>query len=216
MPSRAAPPPPPASASETAAAPAPADTAPETASPDAGPRGHRGDHNRAGRTGARKRRRTREAAAAAAPEAAPQTAVDTVDAAPAADNPDTATDPGAPQTATAEAPAAPEADAPAGEQVRALTETAAPRLLLAGALGHRVIGDSLPATQLTIDAISYDEAGEVALSRPRARQTTLGSISTTHRCAPPVIRENGQWRAPLPSVDSGIYTLGIDAVARWQ
>ena len=212
VPSRAAPPPPPAGAGETAAAPAPADTAPETASPDAGPADTAATATAPAAPAPETDVAPAETAAAAAPEAAPQTAVDTVDAAPAADNPDTATDPGAPQTATAEAPAAPEADAPAGEQV-ALTETAAPRLLLAGPSGIRVIQDSLPATQLTIDAISYDEAGEVALSGRGLGETTLRIYLDNAPVRTAVIRDNGQWRAPLPSVDSGIYTLRIDAVA---
>ena len=94
-----------------------------------------------------------------------------------------------------------------------MAENAAPRLLLAGPSGIRVIQDTAPAAQLTIDAISYDDAGEVALSGRGLGETTLRIYLDNTPVRTAVIRDNGQWRAPLPEVESGVYTLRIDAVA---
>ena len=101
---------------------------------------------------------------------------------------------------------------PAPEQV-AVAEPAAPRLLLAGPQGIRVIQDNLPSAQLTIDAISYDETGEVALSGRGLSESTLRIYLDNAPIRTAVIRDDGQWRAPLPPIESGVYTLRIDAVA---
>lgn len=115
-----------------------------------------------------------------------------------------------PAAAPASASAKPEEGA--ADHVAAV-ETAAPRLLLAGPSGIRVIQDSLPSAQLTIDAISYDDAGEVALSGRGLSDTTLRIYLDNTPVRTTVIRDNGQWRAPLPAIDSGVYTLRIDAIA---
>ncbi|HCQ64443.1 MAG TPA: peptidoglycan-binding protein LysM, partial [Rhodobacteraceae bacterium] len=111
------------------------------------------------------------------------------------------------------APATPPSTDEAAPDRVAVAKTAAPRLLLAGPSGIRVIQDGLPSAQLTIDAISYDDAGEVALSGRGLGETTLRIYLDNAPVRTAVIRENGQWRAPLPAIDSGIYTLRIDAVA---
>ncbi len=102
--------------------------------------------------------------------------------------------------------------APAPRQVVAAAP-AAPRLLLAGPQGIRVIQDSLPEAQLSIDAISYDETGEVALSGRGMGDSTLRIYLDNTAIRTAAVRDDGQWRAPLPAIESGIYTLRIDAVA---
>ncbi len=95
----------------------------------------------------------------------------------------------------------------------AVAAAAAPRVVLAGPQGIRVLQDSLPQAQLSIDAISYDEAGEVALSGRGEGDSALRIYLDNAAVRTAVIGDDGQWRAPLPSVESGVYTLRIDAVA---
>ena len=162
-------------------------------------------------------------------EGAPAT--DVAEGAPATDvaegTPATDVAEGAPAPAAgSDSPAsvAEEAPAPAGDAVAAadpevapqqvaVARTAAPRLLLAGPQGIRVIQDGLPSAQLSIDAISYDDAGEVALSGRGLSESTLRIYLDNAPIRTAVIRDNGQWRAPLPAIESGIYTLRVDAVA---
>lgn len=94
------------------------------------------------------------------------------------------------------------------------TLPAPPRVLMAEADGISVVQDGGAGPEalenVTLDAISYDEAGEVQIS---GRGEALGnvriyldnrSVHTTR------IAEDGQWRSVLPQVESGIYTLRVD------
>ncbi len=135
--------------------------------------------------------------AAAAPEAAPAPET-TLPAAPAPEVP-----------ATAEAmPAAPEVPAPATE---------APAVLLADGDGIRVLqgpgGAPEVTTDLRLDAITYDVAGEVTLA---GRAPAEGSVRATLNNQPINLGEvgpGGQWSLDLPDVDPGTYTLRLEQLA---
>jgi nucleoid-associated protein YgaU len=134
------------------------------------------------------------------------------------------------ETATAPVPGATEPATPeSGERsaaVEASTEPAlsegegadeprAPAVLLSDAEGVRVLQSGAPevADNVSIDAISYDETGEVTLS---GRATGAGTVRVYLDNAPVLtteVGEDGQWRTPLPDVDTGVYTLRVDEIA---
>ncbi|MDJ1014941.1 MAG: LysM peptidoglycan-binding domain-containing protein [Paracoccaceae bacterium] len=110
--------------------------------------------------------------------------------------------------APAVAPASPVEEAPA--------QPAAPTVLLADQEGVRVLqsGGGPPQVQdnVSIDAISYDSEGEVALS---GRSTGSSSVRVYLDNTPILdadIGEDGQWRADLPEIDTGTYTLRVDEI----
>ncbi|PJE27066.1 Nucleoid-associated protein YgaU, contains BON and LysM domains [Pseudooceanicola antarcticus] len=140
---------------------------------------------------------------AAAPAAEGQLEAGAGAAAPEA--PDTMAD-AAPEAAVESAAAtAPASEAPA----------AAPTVLLSDAQGVRVLqksGAPEVSDDVVLDAISYDEAGDVVLTG-RGRPGTFVRVYlddtpiTTSR-----ISEDGSWRSALPNVDTGIYRLRVDQV----
>lgn len=92
----------------------------------------------------------------------------------------------------------------------------APAVILSTPQGVNVLqpGGTTPELldQIALDAITYEDAGAVAL-------TGRGTVSEFVRIyldnKPIVTTEigaDGQWRAELPEVESGIYTLRVDAV----
>lgn len=98
----------------------------------------------------------------------------------------------------------------------ATTEPTAPSVLIADQDGVRVLqpGGSGPQVleAIALDTISYDEAGEVTLA---GRGTGPGFVRVYLNNQPVQtlqIADDGQWRAPLPDVDTGIYTLRIDEI----
>ncbi|WP_282181021.1 LysM peptidoglycan-binding domain-containing protein [Aliiroseovarius marinus] len=121
--------------------------------------------------------------------------------------------PEAPEVASAEdAPAQPAApETPAAPEA-----PAAPRVLLADNDGITVLQDDagdLTVQNVIIDAISYDDQGEVALS---GRASGGGALRVYLDNAPiktAPIPQDGQWRLPLPDVAAGIYTLRVDELA---
>lgn len=121
--------------------------------------------------------------------------------------------PEAPEVASAEdAPAQ-----PAAPEIPAAPEApAAPRILLADNDGITVLQDhagDLTVQNVIIDAISYDDQGEVALS---GRASGGGALRVYLDNAPiktAPIPQDGQWRLPLPDVAAGIYTLRVDELA---
>lgn len=89
-----------------------------------------------------------------------------------------------------------------------------PAVLRADNTGIRVLqsgGDGPQDMQtVVIDTISYDEAGEVQLGG-RGTGSQFVRIYLDNRPVRTVrIGEDGQWRAPLPNVDSGIFDLRVD------
>lgn len=91
-----------------------------------------------------------------------------------------------------------------------------PRLFRAGPGGIALIEPSPGAprvvTGLGIDAITYDATGAVSL----AGTGTTGSDLRIYLDGQPVqssrVGQGGTWSSPLPNVDSGVYTLRIDAL----
>ncbi|WP_111735080.1 LysM peptidoglycan-binding domain-containing protein [Roseovarius amoyensis] len=92
-------------------------------------------------------------------------------------------------------------------------------VLLSDESGVRVIQPAVSAdappevmSVVALDAISYDEAGEIALSGRApgdgfVRVYIDNSPVTTARISP-----DGRWRTGLPQVDTGVYTLRVDQV----
>lgn len=108
----------------------------------------------------------------------------------------------------------PAASDPATATQSAPVPPAAPTVLLADETGVRVLqnaGDQPRAmSNVSIDSISYDAAGEVALA---GRATGTSSVRVYLDNQPLVdveIGADGQWRTDLPDVDTGTYTLRVD------
>jgi len=130
-----------------------------------------------------------------------------------------------------DAPAVPPADAPTdapaddaatqGEtstQTPAAPETtaqpAAPTVLLANDQGITVLQGNGPAVlqNVTIDSISYDSAGEVQLSGRGQGDAAVRVYLDNAPILTTRIAEDGQWRTPLPSIETGVYTLRVDEI----
>ncbi|NNL18310.1 MAG: LysM peptidoglycan-binding domain-containing protein [Boseongicola sp.] len=127
-----------------------------------------------------------------------------------------------PAAETSQAPEAAEELAPAEVAEAAdvatvatpIAEEAAPTILLADSEGVRVIQSGGAGPQVvdnvSIDAINYDSQGEVALT---GRSSGPGSVRVYIDNQPILdssVGEDGQWRADLPDVDTGTYTLRVD------
>ncbi len=101
-----------------------------------------------------------------------------------------------------------------GEAIQAGLDQALPTVLLADRGGIRVLqpgGDgSQGVNEITIDAISYDETGEVQIGG-RGRASQFVRIYLDNRSIKTVrIDDGGQWRTPLPDVESGVFDLRVD------
>lgn len=71
-----------------------------------------------------------------------------------------------------------------------------------------------PAVQdhVSIDAIAYDDSGDVLIAgRGRAESAVRVYVDNKPLTTTPVTTE-GSWRLVLPEVDSGLYTLRVDAL----
>lgn len=125
-----------------------------------------------------------------------------------------------PETAVAEMPAEETAETPAetAEAVPAPAEPPAaqeaPTLLLSEGGTVRVIGGSGPAVmdRVAIDAITYDVQGDVTLAG-RAREDGFVRVYLDNvPILTTEVAEGGNWRTELPEVDTGVYTLRVDAL----
>lgn len=90
----------------------------------------------------------------------------------------------------------------------------APTLLLSEGGTVRVVQSETPVVmdRVAIDAITYDTEGEVTLS---GRAGTGGFVRVYLDNRPILTTEisgAGDWRTELPEVDTGVYTLRVDAV----
>ena len=87
-------------------------------------------------------------------------------------------------------------------------------VLLADESGVRVLqnaGDQPQAmTNVSIDSISYDETGEVALAGRSTGQASVRVYLDNEPLIDVEIGPDGQWRTGLPDVDTGTYTLRVD------
>ena len=106
----------------------------------------------------------------------------------------------------------PAAEAPAPD---AGAQPQAPAVLLSDAEGVRVLQSGAPEVtdNVSVDAITYDAAGGVTLT---GRATGAGSVRIYLDNVPVLSAEvdaDGQWRTPLPDVDTGVYTLRVDEIA---
>jgi nucleoid-associated protein YgaU len=129
---------------------------------------------------------------------------------PSVENEPTA-EPAATAGAVAEAPA-PGAAVPTEAEAAA---PVAPAVVLSDAEGVRVLQSGAPEAMdnVSVDAISYDAEGEVTLT---GRATGPGSVRIYLDNVPVLTTEvgaDGQWRTPLPEVDTGVYTLRVDEIA---
>lgn len=149
-------------------------------------------------------------------ETAPVETAEAPDAAPAAED---ATDVG---TEVAETETSPEAQ-DTGEGVLADAGTldteiepqpSAPTVLLADREGVRVVqsGGDAPTVQdnVSIDAISYDSLGEVALTGRSSGAASVRVYLDNQPLLDVPIGSDGAWRADLPEIDTGTYTLRVD------
>ncbi len=91
----------------------------------------------------------------------------------------------------------------------------APQVLLADEGGISVIqdaGGTTVSSDISLDSISYDEQGLVALAgRGTAQETVLIYLDDV-KVAKGAIAGNGQWRVTLKDISAGIYTLRIEAL----
>ena len=106
---------------------------------------------------------------------------------------------------------------PAGETAAPVQSApAAPSVLLTDDTGIRVLqtgGDAPAVTQtVIIDTITYDPTGEVALGGRGAGQEFVRVYLNNQPIKTTRIGIDGQWRTPLPEVDTGVYTLRVDQV----
>lgn len=109
---------------------------------------------------------------------------------------------------------APETD---GTPASAPSDATAPQVLLADDEGISVLQDGTgrPAVDnIVIDAITYDETGDVALSGRGQSGANLRVYLDNEPIEIGEVSENGQWRVPLPKVDSGVYTLRVDELGQ--
>ncbi|RME16739.1 MAG: LysM peptidoglycan-binding domain-containing protein [Alphaproteobacteria bacterium] len=120
--------------------------------------------------------------------------------------------PAKPDTVIAEAAPAEAASSEPAAPAVAEAAPAAPRVLLAGPEGIKVLQDSGPSPQLSIDAIAYSESGEVLLSGRGSDRQTLRIYVDNAPVTSAEVGPGGQWRAPLPDLAAGIYTLRVDSI----
>ncbi|WP_370286151.1 LysM peptidoglycan-binding domain-containing protein [Pseudooceanicola nanhaiensis] len=128
-----------------------------------------------------------------------------------------ATAPGAP-AASGGAPSA-EVSAQAGvpgPDLEAPEAPTAPKVILAGEAGTRVLQDpeAPPAVmdEVAIDTISYTEAGAVELSGRGRPEGNLRVYLDNRAVIDGRIDEDGTWRTELPDVDQGLYALRVDEI----
>lgn len=117
--------------------------------------------------------------------------------------------------AEANAPVSPDAPDESQDPVPPETPTT-PTVLLASQDGISVIqsGGAEPQAlkEIALDSISYDPAGDVTLAG-RGVGTGFVRIYLDNQPIKTLnIEADGQWRAPLPEVDTGVYTLRLDEV----
>ena len=127
------------------------------------------------------------------------------------------TAPGAP-AASGGAPSA-EVSAQAGvpgPDLEAPEAPTAPKVILAGEAGTRVLQDpeAPPAVmdEVAIDTISYTEAGAVELSGRGRPEGNLRVYLDNRAVIDGRIDEDGTWRTELPDVDQGLYALRVDEI----
>ncbi len=104
--------------------------------------------------------------------------------------------------------------APVAALSEAAVTNAAPTIMLADSEGVRVLQNGGAAPQVvdnvSIDAINYDSAGEVALTGRSSGQSSVRIYLDNKAILDATVGADGQWRAELPEIDTGTYTLRVD------
>lgn len=139
----------------------------------------------------------------------------------------------APEERRAASTPATEADAPSGAQAaeasrraaapetsEPLAEPAPPALFVASEDGIRVMHDTAPGDapqvmdNIVVDAISYGSEGDVALAGRGAGSdpATVRIYIDDHEISMAPMAPDGNWRAELPDIDPGIYSLRVDQI----
>lgn len=117
----------------------------------------------------------------------------------------------------AQADPAPQSEpAAASPVVETAPAPAAPVVILSNEAGVNVLqtGESAPEAldQIALDAITYEDAGAVALTGRGTADEFVRVYLNNQPILTTEIGADGQWRAELPDVDTGTYTLRVDAV----
>lgn len=117
----------------------------------------------------------------------------------------------------AQADPAPQSEpAAASSVVETAPAPAAPVVILSNEAGVNVLqtGESAPEAldQIALDAITYEDAGAVALTGRGTADEFVRVYLNNQPILTTEIGTDGQWRAELPEVDTGTYTLRVDAV----
>ena len=110
---------------------------------------------------------------------------------------------------------------PTGVDVRSASEdgppAAAPRLLRTGPNGLSLESGNATAPdsqeELGIDAITYDASGEVQIAGHGLRDMRLRIYLDNQPIQVAQIDDHGAWTTMLPNIDSGLFTLRVDALA---
>lgn len=93
---------------------------------------------------------------------------------------------------------------------------ATPTVLMSDAAGVSVLQSGEPApevlSRVALDAISYDDTGDVALSGRAAGDGFVRVYLDNQPVTTSRITASGRWHSELPQVDTGIYTLRVDEV----
>lgn len=134
-----------------------------------------------------------------------------------ADGPGAATAPEAPAVSAGAGPAGEAAKAGVpGPDLEAPEAPAAPKVILAGEAGTRVLQDpeAPPAVmdEVAIDTISYTEAGAVELSGRGRPEGNVRVYLDNRAVIDGRIDQDGTWRTELPDVDQGLYALRVDEI----
>ncbi|MEM1064057.1 MAG: LysM peptidoglycan-binding domain-containing protein [Pseudomonadota bacterium] len=120
------------------------------------------------------------------------------------------------QDAVAPAEADAEVAETAPEAQTGESEAEAPAVILADEGGVRILQDpdapSEDTATVVIDAITYDSDGSVELSGRGAGEGFVRLYLDNAPVELTDVDENGNWRAALPDVDTGVYTLRVDEV----
>lgn len=108
------------------------------------------------------------------------------------------------------------APADAAQAVTPLTEIQAPAVFLSNEAGVTVLQAAGPSPevldQIALDAITYETAGTVALTGRGMTEEFVRIYLDNEPITTTEVTPDGRWRADLPQVDSGTYTLRVDAV----
>lgn len=112
------------------------------------------------------------------------------------------------------AEAAPEAE-PTTPQSKAAEADAGTEfaVLRSDEVGVTLVTPQAPAQSVVLDTIGYNDAGDVQLSgRAEESSVEIRAYLNNRAIARLPVDDTGAWRGEVPEIDSGIYTLRVDAL----